>query len=398
MKLVQIQPDTIVLGKPLPYALHTEDGSLLAKKGVVIRSRPELDLLHEQRLIYIDQSATTLRATALRLNALLNQDVTLGEIADSSMDDSTLQRHTDLANDSRIDWGSMQLRTNWVLRDASRPDAMSRLHQLHGELSSQALLHPDATLLALFHLCATGTEFYSATHAMLVSTMCMLAARNVLGWDQEHQQIVGKAALTMNFAMTEVQDQLARQIQRPSNQQQEVIDQHPEISVQLLQRLGVTDSRWLDAVFHHHSADPGPMKARAMPMQMARLIQRADVFSARLAPRAKRLGMAPNSAMQAAYFDEKREVDEAGAALIKAVGIYPPGSFVRLVNNEVATVVKRGVNTTTPKVAVLINKLGIPTGEPIIRYTDLADYRISASLPHAEVKVHFDLDRLLSLI
>jgi len=397
MKLVQIPPDAIILGQPLPYTLHTEDGSLLAKKGAVISSRPELDMLHEQRLIYIEQP-TTRRATAAKLNALLNQDVTLGEIAGSDLDNLTPQRHTDLARDSRIDWESMQLRTNWVLRDSSRPDALSRLHQLHGELSSQVLLHPDATLLALFHLCATGTEFYSATHAMLVSTMCMLAARNVLGWDQEHQQILGKAALTMNFAMTEVQDQLARQIQRPSNQQKEVIDQHPEISVQLLQRLGVTDSRWLDAVFHHHSAAPGSMKAREMPLQMARLIQRADIFSARLAPRAKRLGMAPPSAMQAAYFDEKRQVDEAGAALIKAVGIYPPGSFVRLVNNEVATVVKRGVNTTTPKVAVLINKLGIPTGEPIIRHTDLADYRISTSLPHAEVKVHYDLNRILLLI
>lgn len=398
MKLVQIQPDTIVLGQPLPYTLRTEDGSLLAKKGVMIHTRPELDLLHEQRLIYIEQPAAISRSAGVRLNTLLNQDTTLGVIADANLTSFVPPARAALTRDSQIEWQSMRLHANWVLRDASQADAMTRLHQLHGELSSQVMLHPDASLLALFHLCATDSEFYSATHALLVSALCMLAARDVLGWSQEHQQILGQAALTMNFAMTEMQDQLARQTQHPSSQQKVVIDQHPDISVQLLQQLGISDSRWLDAVFHHHDAAPGPLKTREIPMQMARLIQRADLFSARLAPRAERVGMAAPAALQAAYFDEKKQVDEAGAALVKTVGIYPPGSFVRLANNEVATVIKRGANTTTPKVAVLINRSGLRTIEPIIRYTDLADYRIRASLPHSGVKVHFDLDRLLSLI
>jgi HD-GYP domain-containing protein (c-di-GMP phosphodiesterase class II) len=398
MKLIEIQPDAVLLGQPLPYTLRTEDGSLLANKGVVIHSRPELDLLHERRALYIEQPAVITRAAAVQLHTLLSEDTTLGKIADSKPTNSRSLRGSSLASDSQIDWQSMQLRTNWVLRDANSPDAMARLHQLHGELSVQVLLHPDASLLALFHLCATDSRFYSATHALLVSAVCMLAARDVLGWSQEHQHILGQAALTMNFAMTEMQDQLAHQSQRPSIAQKEAIDQHPDVSVQLLQQLGVSDSRWLDAVFHHHKVGPGAMKTRELPMQMARLIQRADVFSARLAPRAQRVGMAPQSAMQAAYFDEQRQVDEAGAALIKAVGIYPPGSFVRLVNSEVATVIKRGVNSTMPKVAVLLNKSGLPTGEPIVRYTDLADHRISASLLRGDVKVNFDLNRLLLLI
>jgi len=372
---------------------------LLASKGYVIRNRPELDMLHEKRAIFIELPSAISRAAGARLNALLNQDTTLGEIAESDLAELKPLRSSSVPErDDRIDWQSMQLRANWVLRDVNSPEAMLRLRQLQHDLSRQVLRHPDASLLALIHLSATDTELYSATHALLVSTMCMLAARDVLGWDEEHQHILGNAALTMNFAMTEMQDQLAKQKQPPSSEQKEVIDQHAEVSVQLLQQLGVTDSRWLDAVFHHHSAPSGPLKGRDIQLQMARLIQRADVFSARLAPRAARAGMTTPSALQAAYFDEKRQVDEAGAALVKVVGIYPPGSFVRLVNNEVAVVVKRGANTTTPKVAVLVNKAGIPTGEPIVRLTGLSDYRISASLPQGDVKVHFDLNRMLLLV
>lgn len=398
MKFVQVRPETIVLGQPLPFSLHTEDGSLLANKGFVIWSRPELDMLHEKRAIFIELPAAMARAHSIRLNSLLNQDTTLGAIAESTLSDLTPLIRSNMVRDSRVDWHAFQLRTNRVLRDANSPDAMLRLQQLHHDLSRQVLLYPDASLLALIHLSSTDTELYSATHALLVSTMCMLAARDVLGWDEERQQVLSMAALTMNFAMTEMQDQLAKQKQAPTHQQKAIIFQHPEVSVQLLQQVGVTDSRWLDAVFHHHSVQPGPLKDRDLHLQMARLIQRSDVFSARLAPRAARAGMTTPSALQAAYFDERRQVDEAGAALVKAVGIYPPGSFVKLINNEVATVIKRGPNTATPKVAVLLNKSGNPTGIPIVRHTGLGDFRISGSLLHCDVKIHFDLNRMLLLV
>jgi ribosomal protein S16 len=121
------------------------------------------------------------------------------------------------------------------------------------------------------------------------------------------------------------------------------------------------------------------------------------MFAAQLAPRASRLPIAPAAAMQACYFDEDKQVDEAGAALIKAVGIYQPGTFVRLATDEVAVVIKRGANTTTPRVAVLVNRSGMPTVEPTIRETSLRDHRIVASVAHRDVKVTINLEKLLPL-
>jgi ribosomal protein S16 len=101
--------------------------------------------------------------------------------------------------------------------------------------------------------------------------------------------------------------------------------------------------------------------------------------------------------MQACYFDENRQIDAAGAALIKAVGVYQPGSFVRLASNEIAVVIRRGGNTTTPRVAILVNRQGMPTGEHVTRDTGQRDYRIVASVAHREVKVKINLERLLGL-
>ena len=83
--------------------------------------------------------------------------------------------------------------------------------------------------------------------------------------------------------------------------------------------------------------------------------------------------------------------------MIKAVGIYQPGSFVRLATDEVAIVVKRGFNTSTPRVAVLVSRSGMPTMEPTIRDTSTRDYRVVASVSHKDVKVKLNLERLLPL-
>ena len=209
--------------------------------------------------------------------------------------------------------------------------------------------------------------------------------------------MVCKAALTMNLGMTELQDRLALQADPVSPTQRKLIEEHPTRSVEKLMALGVTDSIWLQAVAQHHTQAPGPLRTRAPAERLARLIQRADMFAARLAPRASRVPVVPAAAMQACYFDENRQIDEAGAALIKAVGIYQPGSFVRLNSDEVGVVVRRGMNTTTPKVAVLVNRNGMPTVEPMVRDTSLREYKVVASVPHREVRVQLNLERLLPL-
>lgn len=78
-----------------------------------------------------------------------------------------------------------------------------------------------------------------------------------------------------------------------------------------------------------------------MGQQLGRLIQRADVFAARLALRITRKALPVTMAMQASYLDETQQADEAGAAIAMALGIYAPGSFVKLASGEVAIVTRR---------------------------------------------------------
>ena len=400
MNLMPVSIDSIVIGQPLPCALRDEGGVLLASQGFLVGSRSDLEMMVGRRSqIYIDadESDNFRRAYLNRLNNLVTQDRELGKIAEVQISPYDKRAPVAAEISDEPDWLDLQSQAHVLLRDSQGETFLPRLEKLQTELERWLARNPDGTLFAVIHLAGNEVQRYSATHALLVFVICSLAARDVLKWPAEHLTALGSAALTMNVGMTELQDRLAMQKNPPSAEQIRRIDSHAARSVDLLQQMGVSDALWLQTVLDHHTHTPGPLAARSDAQRIARLIQRADMFGARLSPRASRAPETPSAAMQACYFDEKRQIDEAGAAIIKAVGIYSPGTYVRLATNEIAVVIRRGQNTTMPRVAVLINRQGMVTGEPILRDTSAPDYRIVASVPHREVKVNHQLDRLLAL-
>ena len=400
MNLIIVNVDSIRLGRPLPFALRDATGVLLAPKGFVVEKRADLDLIIAQRgRVFIDatESDGHHRAYVETLHTLVRQDQSLGVIAETGIASSSLSSLKSNAEPGEPDWVFLQAQTAGMLRDSDPASFSTRLDKLHTLLGWHLRTNPDGVLFALIHLSASEVQQYSATHAMLVSVMCTLAAREVLKWSPEAEVSLGKAALTMNLGMTELQDRLARQKEAPSPQQRKEINAHAERSVDMLKALGVTDPDWLEAVADHHTKVPGPLAARTPGQRLARLIQRADMFAACLAPRLTRAAVAPAVAMKASYFDENKQIDEAGAALIKVVGIYSPGSYVRLATHEIAVVIQRGANTTTPRVAVLVSRSGLPTAEHMVRDTSQSEFKITASVPYREVKVKINLPKMLTM-
>lgn len=400
MNLVPLSIDSIHFGQPLPFVLRGADGALLAQKGFIIRNRADLNTLLARGVqLYVDtdESGESHRAYLAGLQRMLIADTNLGEIATMKMSaaESAARERTDTGP---ADWPELQERATQLLRAPQAGDFGTRFQALHEELARHTTQSPDATVLALVYLSAQETRLYSATHAMLVSCVCMVTAREVLRWPEAHTLTLGRAALSMNVAMTKLQDQLTQQAQPLTTAQIAAVESHAARSETLLRQLGVADPLWLEAVRNHHHRLPGPMADKTEAQQMARLIQRADIFGARLAPRVGRLPMPVTAAMQASYYDEQQQVDEAGAALVKALGIYPPGAFVRLATQEIAIVLKRGPSATTPRVAVVMNRSGMPTGEMIPRNTAQPSCKITGPVAHKDVRVQLQVARLVAMV
>jgi hypothetical protein len=160
----------------------------------------------------------------------------------------------------------------------------------------------------------------------------------------------------------------------------------------------VTDPAWLRWVEEHHEKSDGsgyPAGHRADGEEY-RLLQLADSFVACISPREDRGSVPSRDLARQLYLGFGETPDRWGGLFVKAIGFFPPGSFVRLVNGECGVVVRRGEMANSPKVMALTGRLGTPLGEPVLRDTAEAACAVQASLPPGELKVVVNVERLIA--
>ena len=206
---------------------------LLAEKGYVVFSREYLRALVGPGIglyVDVDESDPLPGIGAQDRPNLTGNDGVLEQIAghNLSLADPAVSGNgaSSGSGTGAPDWLNLQVQTNALLRETSAAQFTFRLDRVQAQLNRHSNLNPDATLFALIHLSASELRMYSATHAMLVSVMCGLAAREVLNWTPALENTVCKAALTMNISMIELQDQLASQVEPPSGLQRRQIGGH----------------------------------------------------------------------------------------------------------------------------------------------------------------------------
>jgi HD-GYP domain-containing protein (c-di-GMP phosphodiesterase class II) len=400
MPVIQLPPEILRTGHPAPVSVRDATGHLLLAKGVMVATEEQRQRL-VSRALYVDELEGDLlkRALAGKLDSMLRQNAKLGQMARARPDEVVMAAGA--AMPAQVDpltaWANLQMRGRVLLQAPAPADFAARLDRFQAEVLALVDADADLALLVLVQATCSDAHHYSVTHGLLVAVLCEMASRQIPAFTPEMRRSLRSAALTMNIAMTALQDQLALQEEPPAPQQRVLIDSHAERAVACLRDAGVTDALWLEAVAHHHDTTPGPLSGQSAGLQLARLLQRADIFSARLSMRRARPALAASAAIKAAYLDEHQQADEAGKAIIQSTGIYPPGSFVRLSSGELAVVLRHGAHAKAPKVASIVSKSGTPLVEPTVRDTRLRPHDVVGGVAPQEVRVRLNMEKLLSL-
>ncbi|MBT9505716.1 HD domain-containing phosphohydrolase [Rhodoferax sp.] len=264
----------------------------------------------------------------------------------------------------------------------------------------QALLKRDTDvgLYLLFQLATNSPVGYSASHALVCAVLCHLIGVELKLPVNERDSLV-HAALTMNIAMTALQDQLAGQVEKPSAEQQSAIRAHAVKGGLMLANMGVTDELWLDTISLHHdeSTDRGELRELPAVKRLARILRIVDRYAAMISPRKSREGRSATDSVRSIITNSAEQRDEVGHALVRAVGLCPPGTYVRLDNKELAVVMRRSSKPNHPHVAIVVDQAGALLNPPRLHRTANASPRIQAALAASAVRVRLNHHLILQL-
>ncbi len=250
---------------------------------------------------------------------------------------------------------------------------------------------PDAALGAV-HLLHGHT--YVTIHPIHVAALCHALCRVTNLSDEETHRIIS-ACLVSNIGMLELQEVLHDQTDPLSQEQKDQIAAHPEESVKILRANDIDDEAILTIVLQHHERAHGggyPKKLKADEINNgAKILALADCYSAMVSPRIYRDTVDTSAALKTLFLERGKEYDgQLAIQLIKYMGIFPPGTYVRLANEEIGLVVRRTKNNMAPQVSSVISIKQLPYSRPIHRDSKRKEFAIKGIVENNK-KLSFSL-------
>lgn len=368
--------DLLHIGSALPFRVLDAQMRLLLNEGQVIQDEAQFDALIE-RGAWAERACVDAERKARAAAASPPVVVQL----------SLFDRW------ERLLWQFDKLARGLVRRElpgANLPPFYDALH---------ALVDRDSDI-ALF-LCTRQEDhrfaLYPLRHSIHCAVLATLTARQ-LGWDEARVSALGCAALTMNLGILELQATMAEQDEPPTKRQLDQIRAHPDGAVSLLRSVGIVDEDWLTIVadHHEHSGGGGYPRGKGEVHSSAHVLRGIDVYMAKISPRAKRPGITPQLAVRQLF--QQNPGDPLSMAVIKTLGVHPPGSLVKLRSGEIAVAIRRPAAGTHPLVATLSDRNGRPSGETHRRNTAEPDYDVEAPLASSKEFARVMPERVYGLV
>lgn len=298
--------DPALIGQPLPCDVYSESGVLLAGAGLVLADAAQFDRLAARALFCEGEG---------------------GDLADTP-----LTRLSELAT-----------RAESCLK---RPAADAIRSVVRGLLAVQRV---DADA-CLGYATLAPLARPSVGHALRVLFVSGLLAEQ-LDFSTADQESLAAAALTMNIASLDLHDRFHAYAGTVPEADRAALRGHPRAAAERLALAGVSDVLWLDAVQQHHenmdaSGYPGCLPGSAITLA-ARVLRVADFYCAKISGRHYRPPKSASFAFQELFGREKSHLDsQIATLLLRRMGIYPPGTLVRLASRETACIARRAQDGT----------------------------------------------------
>lgn len=370
----QITAADVKLGEPLPFSVYDPEGRLLLRKGIVISMPEQVDRIIERK--------------AVMGTSGLNFD----ERKPAPPRSAAPQRVAGEPTPVFEQVGSLILNLkhsfNTALKTPGQIDLDARIRQFAAKIQQLCQTDVDSALAAP-HLDYVNP--YIIVHQVMGAVLTEVMASRA-GLSAEERLPLVCAALTRGIGMYAIQAELELCNGPLPDALQRAVRLHPVSGAEILRGAGVHEDAWLNAVEQYHERINGAGYPRGMQADTigrgARILAIADTYSAMTKSRPYRSKeLLAQNALREIYLEKDVQLDGALIqAMIKGIGIMPPGSIVRLKSGEIA-VIKHCTFKPSDAIAYTVyDQRGMPLMEPVRRETSNPNFEITGMVPFAECR------------
>lgn len=215
--------------------------------------------------------------------------------------------------------------------------AKAMVDALSGLLIESSQFNAVASLLA-----ASEIDNVSVLHAVNVSTLSMVLGRE-LQLSHDEIRFLGMAGLLHDLGEHRIPVRILRNRTHLSQEELQELQLHPDYTVEQLRRLCQFPKEILDIIRCHHERLDGsgyPARLRGSQISLpARILLVVDEYDSLLHKRRDSETLMPSEALGQIYAKTRTQFpDDVVVALIKTVGVYPPGSIVELSDGKIGLV------------------------------------------------------------
>ncbi len=368
---IRIPPGLLQVGTALTHNVYDGSGKLLLRQGAVLESAAIVERL-EDKGFFDPEAVDALKSRT----ATGPQEMPTGYVPDRSgvAFSAFAQVHAACAHLQALAAGAAEPLEPGILAIA---DA----------LQVCCTIDNDASIAALFTPLPFPRPIRHAVCVALLTAMVLARRKH----DPARLRPALAAALTMDLGGLAPDDdpfgpdadgQLASRLRA-----------HPAASVEALLARHVTHPLWLAIVSQHHEAMDGSGYPAGLPgdriLPEAQMLALADRYCAMIAGGPQRPALPVTQVLRDIHGQYGRKYSpELVGALLGAVGIYPPGACVELVNREQAVVVHRLLDPKHPVVFAVCGPAGVAFEPPRKRLTaSQPAYAIERCITRDAVKV-----------
>jgi len=204
-------------------------------------------------------------------------------------------------------------------------------------------------------------DSYTIGHSVRVAALSSLLGR-ALGWPEPVLTELAAAGLLHDLGKGRIPPEILFKPGRLDEEERRIVETHPDVGANILLDNGERSPLVLAATWGHHLRHDGGgyprLPAWHGPGVVAELVHVCDVFEALTARRPYKRPLAPASAFELMLGDAAGFHPRLLATLVETLGIYPPGSEVRLSDGTRAVVVARGEALDRPRLRTTHDRSG----------------------------------------